>query len=105
MSRDSISATISVSPRATIFKFLIQCSFLFLICAASFVAIILDYGNANIWLLMIVLSIAHVLNMPIVDIIALFNEGYKNTTPPPVSTATVTAATSTLNLSPSVNIV
>ena len=68
---DSVSATISVSPQAAIMRYITQAIFLFGMAGFAAVALINRWEPANLWIMVLVLSIAHMLNLPIIDIVQL----------------------------------
>jgi len=70
---DSISATLSLSPKVSIVRYITQSLFLFLLATASIIAIVMDYSNKELWVMVLVLCISQVLNLPMIDIVSMIN--------------------------------
>jgi len=81
MSGDSVSAVISISPQASIVRYLVQSLFIVSLAALSAFSILLDYGNKELWTMILVLTISQMLNLPLVDIVSLITERPKKANP------------------------
>lgn len=79
MSADSVSAVISISPQASIVRYLVQSLFITCLAALSAFSILLEYGNKELWTMILVLTISQMLNLPLVDIVSLIMEKPKRT--------------------------
>lgn len=77
---DSVSATLSISPAAAMFRYIMQTLFLFFMASIAATAVIMEWGHTNLWVMILVLSIAHMLNLPIIDIVQLVQQNYKTRT-------------------------
>ena len=77
MNGDSISAVISISPKATIFRYLVQSIFIFTLTGFAIFGIMFNYGSKDLWTMILVLSISQMLNLPLVDMISLLKEKHQ----------------------------
>ena len=68
---DSVSATLSLSPKVSLVRYITQSIFLFVLAAVASIAIIMDFGKIELWTMVLVLCISQVLNLPVVDIISM----------------------------------
>ena len=71
---DSVSASLSISPKVSVIRYITQSVFLFVLAVIAAFAIILKYGNLELWTMVLILCISQVLNLPIVDIVEMIKE-------------------------------
>lgn len=69
MAVDSVSATISLSPRVSVVRYITQTMFLFVLAMISTAAILLSYGNKELWTMVLVLCISQILNLPMMAVV------------------------------------
>jgi len=74
MNGDSVSAVISISPKASIVRYCVQSIFITMLAAVAIFSILFDYGNKELWTMILVLTISQMLNLPLIDIVSLITE-------------------------------
>lgn len=74
MARDSLSATISISPKVAFAKYAIQSLCMLVIFIISVAMLVLEIGNANFWQMLTLLSFVTLLNIPVIDILQLLKD-------------------------------
>ena len=74
MNGDSVSAVISISPKASIVRYITQSIFIMCLASVAVFSILFDYGNKELWTMILVLAISQMLNLPLIDIVSLITE-------------------------------
>ena len=74
MNSDSISAVISISPKASIVRYCVQSIFIFTLAGVAVISILFEYGSKELWTMILVLTISQMLNLPLIDIVSLITE-------------------------------
>ena len=69
------------SKKLKVSKFLIQSLFLFALASVSIVCIVMEWGNTSMWTMFLALSVAHMLNLPVLELATLLSEGFKSNQP------------------------
>lgn len=69
MSEDSVSATISLSPRVSVVRYITQTLFLFTLGIIAAAAIIRNYGNNELWTMVLILCFSQILNLPMMAVV------------------------------------
>ena len=66
---DSVSAVISVSPRASATRYIVQALFMTVLAIAATLGMIYDSSHPTEWAIFLVIAISQMANIPFVDII------------------------------------